>query len=145
MLWNALPLEFHNAYSFAPPSSSFSWLPAGYCTCSAESDVLLLLLVTRGSKVGSAVLDATLGEAQVGRDEILGIGIAEDRPGDRRLVLVESEYVTPLTLEEWWIGRRKEHRKKQCKPVHGRKKRVSIGGVLRLDAPPEISRGQGKS
>ena len=46
--------------------------------------MLLLLRVTRGSKAGSAVLDATLatlGEAQVGRDEKLGIGIAEDRLG----------------------------------------------------------------
>ena len=30
--------------------------------------------------------------------------------GDGRLVLVESVYVTSLALDEWWIGRRKEHR-----------------------------------
>ena len=31
------------------------------------------------AKVGSAILGATLGEAPVGRDERLGVGIAEGR------------------------------------------------------------------
>lgn len=37
-------------------------------------------------------------------------GLLRTAWGNRRLVLVESEYVMPLTLEEWWTGRRREHR-----------------------------------
>jgi hypothetical protein len=85
MLWNVLPLEFHDVYGCAPLSSSFSLLPVGHCTCITGSGVLLLLPIAgkfgKGfvdeGEVGSAVLDATLGKAPVGRDERLCIGIAE--------------------------------------------------------------------
>lgn len=43
------------------------------------------------------------------------------------------------------LGGAKNTGKNNASPVHGGKKRISIGGVLRLDAPPEIVRGQGNS